>query len=201
MIIEPVKVDFEALGLGISRGHRTPGLHMSDIYNNLFQELEPKRYQKGSAPDALRMELGLNFEDLLEEGLRSRLTVGNAERPGEFTTEEGIIYSPDLIVFNGSTKLGEIKLTWMSSREVPRERTDGGFPPKFDKYFVQMKAYCHNLDLDEARLFAFFVCGNWDRTTGNKPEFLAWDIHFTQRELKENWQMLLNHARHARLLK
>ncbi len=193
MIIEPIACDPREFGLGESSGYRTPGLHMSDIYNDLYQRLEPKRYDKSKPLDPLRLELGLNFETLLEEGLKTRL---KGERPGEFVTEEGIIYSPDLIIFNRSVRLGEIKLTWMSSREVPRERTNG-FPPKFSKYFCQMMAYCHHLGTREARLFALFVNGDY---TVHAPEFLAWDIEFTQRELDENWAMLLNHARHQKML-
>ena len=194
MKIVPVKHGLEGI-IGVSTGYRTPGLHMSEIYNDLFQDLEPKRYIKGSKPDVLRMEAGLAFEDLLEEGIKKRLC---ADRPGEFTTEEGIIFTPDLIIFNGAPRgrLGEIKLTWMSSKEVPRDLANG-FPPKFDKYFVQMKAYCHHLDLGHARLLAFFVNGDYRPP---KPELLAWDIEFTPRELRENWQMLLNHAKHKRML-
>ena len=137
MIITPVPHGLEGI-VGVSTGPRSPGLHMSAIYNDLFQDLEPKRFQKGSVPNPLMLEAGLALENMLEEGLRQRLC---GERPPEQVTAEGIFYSPDLIIFNGHTRLGEIKLTWMSSKEVPRE-VSNGFPSQFDKYFVQMKAYC-----------------------------------------------------------
>jgi hypothetical protein len=175
---------------------RTPGLHMSDLYNSLFQELEPKRFQKGGKPDELRMELGLAFEELLEEGLKERLVKQGGGRPGEFTTAEGIIFSPDLLLFNGHTTVGEIKLTWLSSREVPRV-VDNNFPPKFDKWLVQMKAYCYALETASARLYAFFVNGDYKPP---KPELLCWDIEFTARELQENWALITNHGRHVGLL-
>lgn len=161
---------------------------MSEIYGALYQDLQPKRYKKGTHPDPLYLEAGLALEDMLEEGLKRRF--GNAERPGEFTTREGIIFTPDLLIFNGSTKLGEIKLTWMWSHDVPREETTA-FPPKFDKYLCQIKAYCYHLELDEARLLTYFVNGSG---RGSGPEFLAWDIYFTKRELEENWRMLMNYA-------
>lgn len=192
MHIVPVQHGLEDL-LGKSVGHRSPGLHMSDIYNDLFKALEPKRY-RGGAPDPLYLEAGLAFEDMIEEGLKRRLSGG--ERPGEFTTEEGIIFSPDLIIFNGETRLGEIKLTWMSTKEVPVEAANS-FPPRFEKYFVQMKAYCYHLQLGHARLICFFVNGSYRPP---KPELRAWDIEFTSRELRENWSMLLNHARARRML-
>ena len=192
MIITPVKHGLEDI-VGVSTGYRSSGLHMSTIYNDLFQDLEPKRFVRGTAPDPLRLEAGLAFEDMLEEGLKKRLA---GERPGEFTTAEGIIFTPDLLIFNGTTRLGEIKLTWMSSKEVPRDAARG-FPPKFDKWLCQMKAYSYHLELDHARLLAFFVNGNYRPP---RPELLAWDITFTARELKENWQMLLLHAKHKRML-
>lgn len=195
MNIVPVKHGLEDM-VGVSTGYRSPGLHMSEIYNSLYQEFEPKRYVKGSKPDVLRMEAGLAFEDMLEQGLKQRLA--GAERPGEFTTEEGIFFTPDLIIFNGAPRcrLGEIKLTWMSSKEVPREATNG-FPPKFSKYFCQMMAYCYHLELSESRLLCFFVNGDYRPP---RPELLAWDIGFTKRELEENWKMLHNHAQHKRML-
>ncbi len=164
---------------------RTPGLHISDIYGDLYERLEPKRY-KGGLPKAELLEAGLAFESILEEGLKNRL----AQRPGEILSPEGILMSPDLILFNGCVRVGEIKLTWMSSRDMPTE-TVNGLPPKFSKWDVQMRAYCHVLDTEHARLIGFFVNNDYKPPT---PRLLAWDITYTQRELDENWAMLLRHA-------
>ena len=189
MKIIPIPHD---LDLAVSTLPRSPGLHMSEIYNDLYQDLEPKRYQRGTAPDPLRLEAGLALESILEEGLKRRL----AQRPGEFRTPEGIIFSPDLLISNDHLRLGEIKLTWMSSRDVPHEQANS-FPPKFDKWFTQVKSYCHALETPWARLYAFFVNGDYKPPS---PELLAWDIEFSKRELGENMSALLNHARHKRLL-
>lgn len=201
--IKPVPHGLEDL-IGKS-GPRTPGLHMSSIYNALYQELEPKRFVKGSAPDPLRLEAGLAFESFLEEAFRARLN--NSERPPELEyTEPGfkvpILYNPDMIIFNGSNRLGEIKLTWMSSSAVPREATNGGFPPKFDKYFDQMMSYCYMLDMNQARLIGFFVNGDYKyykQPDGTSkpcgPELLAWDIEFTKREIAECWAKMIGFAK------
>jgi hypothetical protein len=193
MIITPVPHGLEDL-VGVS-GPRSGGLHMSTIYNDMFQDLEPKRFTRGTAPDPLRLEAGLAFETFLEDALRSRLV--RSERPDEMVSDEGILYNPDMIIFNGSTRLGEIKLTWMSSGEVPREVANG-FPPKFDKYFVQMMSYCHCLETPYAKLIAFFVNGPYVHPY--KPELLAWDIEFSKRELAENWARMMQHARTKRML-
>ena len=190
MKIVPIPHNLE---LGVSTLPRSPGLHMSQIYGDLYQDLEPKRFVRGGTPDINKMEAGLGLESVLEEGLKGRL----AERPGEFVTDEGIIYSPDLIIFNDVTRLGEIKLTWLSCREVPRE-PGNSLPQKMDKWLTQMKAYCYHLQTPYARLYAFFVNGTYKHPY--TPELLAWDIEFSTQELKENWQMLMNHARHKGML-
>jgi hypothetical protein len=182
---------------------RTPGLHMSDLYGSLYKYLEPDRYDTGTSIDPLRAELGFSLEGMLEDALKKRLTADSG-RPGEFVEPEyGIIYSPDMIIFNGHTRLGEMKLTWMSSREVPREPSNG-FPPKFDKYFTQMKLYCRCLETPYARLMALFVNGDYSyrKTKGATagPELLAWDITFTRRELDDEWAMVINHAKQRKLL-
>lgn len=207
MRVTPIEHGLEGVvGQNGAGFERTEGLHMSDIYGSLYKELEPERFDSGEPMDRNRLELGLSLEVMLEEGLRRRLTAESG-RPGEFVEpDHGIIYSPDLIIFNGHTRLGEIKLTWMSSREVPRE-PNGSFPPKFDKYFTQMKLYCRCLETPYARLLAFFVNGDYsfrkskDRTVPAAPELLAWDIEFTKRELEEEWRMCMNHAKMRGLIR
>ena len=197
MQITPIKHGLE-LGLSAPGYVRSPGPHASDLYGALFEALEPKRFDKSRPMDVHKLELGMAFEEALEEALKARL-IGT--RPGEFTSEEGVIFSPDLLLFEkGRTRVGEIKLTWMSSRGLA-EADLGGFPPKFDKWLCQIKLYARWLDTCYARLYALFVNGDYDRSRGMSPELLAWDLEFTTRELEENYQMVMNHARHVGLLK
>ena len=206
MIVTPVDHGFEDV-LGVSTSPRSPGLHMSEIYGDLYQDMEPTRYVRGAPMDPLRLEAGLIFEQMLEEGLKRRLQASGGGRPGEFVeSEHGIIYSPDLILFNGETRLGEIKLTWLSNSEMPREVANN-LPQKFDKYLTQMKAYCRCLETPYARLMALFVNGGYEFLRKNKaerkppaPAFGAWDLTFTKRELDENWSMLINHAKFKGML-
>ena len=122
-----------------------------------------------------------------------------SERPGEFTTPEGIIYTPDMLIFEDrGLRLGEIKLTWQSSREAPRAEATS-FPAKMNKWLTQIKAYCYHLETRLARLYVFYVNGSYGQG-GMNPELLSWDICFERRELEENWRMLLNHARHRGML-
>lgn len=206
MKITPVKHDYvEMMAKSVNTDTRTPGLHMSDLYNALYQDLEPKRYKKDSKPDDVKMGLGLTLEQILEDGLKQRLV----ERPDEQSVQVPglsipIYYSPDLIIFNGHTKVGEIKLTWMSSSEVPRTKGIDNFPSKFDKYFCQMKMYCRALEVNHAQLIVCFINGRWDwkdKENGFRPELLVWDIEFSKRELEEEWQTVMNYGKSSGLFK
>jgi hypothetical protein len=198
---------------------RTPGLHMSDIYGSLYKVLNPKRYDKRDADgkplpfNELHMEVGSGFEEALEPMLRARLI--DAARPGEFATQHaadcvyaqvkvqvgdpscpcgaGVIYSPDHFLFDGVFRLGEFKLTWMSIAKGLRD-------PRFDKWFCQMKAYCYHLQTRYARLYVLFVNGDWSFKLATGPMLLAWDIEFTTKELREEWNLLLRHAREKEML-
>lgn len=196
---------------------RTPGLHMSDIYDSLYKGLNPKRYDKRDPVtgeplpfDELRMEVGTSFEEVLEPAVRERVV--GAERPGEYATQHqsdclyagtrvlvgdptcpcgaGVIYSPDHFLFNGVFRLGEFKVTWMSIRK-------GLTDPRFDKWFCQIKAYCYHLNTVYARLYGLFINGDYKTYT---PDLKSWDITFTQKELREEWSLLLRHARKQSML-
>lgn len=194
MLITPCPHGLEDI-VGVSPGGRSHGqVHMSDIYGRYYEVVNPRKPNKFiSEAQSLYFEAGLAFEQLLEEALKKRL---GGERPGELTTEEGIVYSPDLIIFDTACRLGEIKVTWLSNKEVPREPSNG-FPPKFEKYFTQMACYCHALETPYARLIAFFVNADYKPP---RPELLAWDVEFTKRELDENWRKMMNVARSEGML-
>ena len=187
---------------------RSPGLHMSTIYNSLYRALEPKRYGKEGDPLPMdKLEAGMIWEELLEAGFKQRPGLAfQAWRPGEFRTEEhGIAYSPDLIITNGDTRVGEIKLTWMSCKEAPvsleqaiaagrpdlaNTRTE--FGPRFSKWFTQIQVYAYHLELLDARLIVLFINGNYKPPS---PVPLAWDLRFTPEELAEEWGMVLAHGK------
>lgn len=110
-------------------------------------------------------------------------------RPQEFWLD-GISGSPDLISLS-EWRLGETKYTWKSSRGLTELINSGTGP--FWVWLVQMKSYCHMINTNKARLFAFFVNGNY--RDGYKPEWRTLDFEFTSMELRENWDMIKAHAR------
>lgn len=189
---------------------RTPGLHASDLYNAFYKDFDPKRYDKRDAAgnatplDLAKMELGTSFEEVLEPALAARLF---GERPGEFVHHHAdcddsklgsvwckqncVIYSPDyLFDIDGELVLGEFKCTWYSTRDAPLD-------PKFAKWWTQIKLYCYWLQLRRARLYVFFVNGDYKPPS---PVLRAWEATFTQRELQDEHDLIIRNARKKGLL-
>jgi hypothetical protein len=193
-------------GLDIAPEHtdaeRSPGLHMSDIYNDLYQDLEPKRFIRGSKPAPALLAVGIALEQyterlLLKHGIQ-------AERPPEFRTPDqyGIAFSPDLLIYNGGVKGGEIKATFMSSREWPTEQARA-LPQKADKYVTQTKSYGHNLEIPDWILFVWFLKGKWEKSKSDQvvlADFRAFHLTYMAGEMQREYRMLINHAKHKGML-
>jgi len=183
MIVKPITLDIDWLKSDLVR---SPGVHASDIYGDLYKKLEPKRYDYDEDANPLLMALGTAWERHFEYLLAANGI--EVERPEEFMSPEGIAYSPDLIIFNGITRLGEIKYTSMSADDMPDEPTNN-LPPKLDKYLTQMKLYAFWLGLNDGWLAVLFNHQPWN------PQFRMVDIHWTDQELRDNHAMIMNHWR------
>lgn len=199
MIVRPFEHGLDLAPADLSRSR---GVHMSDLYTDLYQDLEPERYVRGSEPEPALLAIGIALERYTEQ-LLLRAGIG-AQRPPEFRTPDqyGIAFSPDLLIANGRMKGGEIKATFMSVREWPTERTNA-LPPKADKYVTQMKAYGHNLEIPEWILFGWFLKGKWEKGREETPlaVFRAFELTFTAQEMHEEYQMLVNHGLDKGILK
>lgn len=184
MIIVARKVSVADLGLEASPP-RSNTLHVSTLIKAILMGLEPARFG-GTDDPSVKFEMGFAVERAIEEAWRLRRI--DVLRPGEFE-KDGITGSPDGVSFIvGTPIVEEIKCTWMSSRGCPDDR-------KFIHWIWQMKAYCHLIDTDRARLHAFFVNGDYVQ---REPQYLSWDLKFSERELEENWSMLRNQAKALR---
>ncbi len=171
---------------------RSPGLHMSEVYGSLYAELEPKRYGGDEPPPPMLLAMGTAWEKHLEYLLIKSAPAGvTITRPDEFMNADGIAFSPDLLIQNGDLRVGEIKLTWQSSREDISA-------PKFSKWFVQLMAYCREMETNLGRLYITFV--NGDYGANRLPQLKIWDITFSERDLQDNYRMLLAHAKRKGML-
>jgi hypothetical protein len=212
------------IGQSASFGHRSEGLHVSEIYKRLMVRLEPKKYGTPiDDPARRRMEVGIVFENMLEQGLVEKYAT---QRVGEIVSEEGIIMSPDGV--NPALVAGEeYKATWKSCRHGLVD-SDGAPLKNFLVWFIQMKAYGKpgHLGLNDWLLRVLFVngdyswhavpdcyevgpcaphqyrkkpiCGGGDCPCG--PLFHSYKIFFSDEEMEDNWRMLLNIAREEGLL-
>ncbi len=185
-----MKIESTEHGLDLLKSDlvRSPGVHMSDLYGSLFKELEPQRYGGDAPPDPMLLAMGTAWEAHLEKLL---LQQPGISRPEAFIDANGIGFSPDLFIFNGVFRVGEIKLTWMSSREDISS-------PKFSKWLVQLMAYCYRCDTEYGRIYATFV--NGDYGAHRWPELKVWDLTFGMNELKDNYDMLIAHGKRRGLL-
>ena len=167
-------------------GERTPGLHLSDILQDLYIRLnKPKRRGEEEAGPELLWTLGLGWEHLLSWAWSQAFPEipHQVIHPGEFQ-KDGIWMTPDRVDV-GVPCVIEMKCTFKSFAKNPID--DMWY------YIVQGKAYCHALELDRCRYYVMFIkdlLGGYGH--GMIPP-KVWDVEFTKGELERNWEMITNH--------
>lgn len=200
--------------LGHSTGDRTTDkVHVSDIYKLLMKRLQPERFDTGKPMDMSRVEVGLLFENMLEKSMAEKFAT---VRPGEIVSEDGteIYMSPDGI--NPTEMAGEeYKATFLSCRHGVSETVivngESSEVPldKFVHWFIQMKAYSRWINLRTFFLRVLFLNGNYNRSGLLKsglpdpdagPTFKSYKITFTDKEVYDNWDMLIAIAREEGLI-
>ncbi len=190
MVVTPVDYTLDLLKSDLVR---SPGLHASTIYGDLFKVLEPKRYDFGDAPlNGALMALGTAWEKHFEYLLLANGI--DAHRPEEMMSPEGIAYSPDLLISNGVDRVGEIKLTSMGLHDFPTAEANG-LPPKADKYNVQLMLYAYWLGLTDGWIGIMSIRKPY------APELRCYDLSWTVHELQENHRMIINFATSTGLIK
>lgn len=153
-------------------------LHLSTIYNDLEATLFPRKNSGADMNNQLWAEAGFLWEGVLTRSLAEHCS----PRPGEVELD-GIVGSPD--GYDPTTgMLDEYKLTWKSIRNA--------HPENVWKWQVQVKGYCKMLGTTTARFHVFYVMGDY---RGSGPLYRSYLFSYTQREIDENWQLLVNHAR------
>ncbi len=166
------------------RGHRTRGLHLSDIISDLLEKSGLGYKGKGFVDMQLTAEIGLLWEDVLAYVMGEKY----AESPGEIE-KDGIIMTPDGV---GPDPVGlvpivveEYKATWKSTRTHPNEVV---------RYMMQVKGYCQAVETNTAIMHVFYIVGDYK---GSGPMYRRCRLTFTDKELWENWEMIRKHAKWA----
>ena len=79
-------------------------------------------------------------------------------------------------------------MSWKSYRTHPNELLN---------YMMQVKSYCHVVETNVCVMKMMYIMGDYK---GSGPMYRESRITFTNRELKENWDMLIGHAKKEGML-
>jgi hypothetical protein len=195
--LEEIHIEIAKPGSGLPRSdaRETGKLHVSDVIRYI---MSVSGMTKGATewehdPLTLAGELGFMWEDILGWAYADRAGI----RPGEFE-KDGLVGSPDglgesvahaiaagklsSVPEPGALADYEYKCTWKSVRNSPDDNW---------YWMTQFKAYAHMIDTNVVILFALYLFGDWK---GHGPIDKQFRIEYSNRELKENWSMLLKHA-------
>ncbi len=123
---------------------------------------------------------------LWERALSIALRHNPSHRIGEIK-RDGIIMSPDYVDFGDGpeceTVVEEYKCTALSSSKSPTENW---------KWMMQVKGYCKAVGATKC---IFRVLHHMDIMWKPGECYKVWELVFTQAELDENWEAVLNHAK------
>jgi|SRR5579863_560691 len=175
---------------------RSTGLHLSEIIRRAAYKLrlltpdddqteeEFFDFSQVKRIPQLRMHLGIAWENYISQLLPQKPGHTLMFHPGELYLSD-IAMSPDAIEFgpDGQVIIHEFKCTWKSSR---------GIIDKQWMWLTQIKGYLKAVGGNHARLHVFYVRGDY---AASWPEATTWELEFSDRELDDNWEMLLREAR------
>lgn len=153
---------------------RTPGLHLSQIYNDIENEL----YNPRKTDNPLWAQVGFLWEEVLTLAFKFVLGV----RPNE-VFYDGIIGSPDgYSPDNGY--VDEYKCTWKSANK--------GIETKW-KWHTQTMGYCKMIGgINVVRFRVLYINGFYN---GEGPVYEDTYVHYDSVEIDNNWRMLTDHAK------
>jgi len=122
-------------------------------------------------------------DDVLQGGLIAKEHCKSRKHNGIFFTPDGIN--------TARQRVAEFKFTWVSSSRTGDDHMDGIW-----KWPVQNMAYCYGTGYLMGELKAVFVVGDYKQSTYEPfPEAYEFDLDYSQRELDENFSLIVNNAR------
>lgn len=160
---------------------RSKGLHLSGVIHDMDKVLSLTTRPDWDT-DEKREETLMQFEKgwLWEEALSRAFGAKGAHRIGEVSLDE-IAMSPDGVVYGEDGKaihIEEYKCTAYSSAKSPADMW---------RWMMQVKGYCKAVGVTKCVFRALHL--------SFVPVYKVWEIVFTQRELDENWEAVLNHVK------
>ena len=170
----------EALVISLLNDCYQPRERVGDHVTDLLWCMR-KSYYNVTAPLAPPMELQLHF--LRGQVLHAMLQAG-AALPEVSVECDGIVGSIDELIDDAVVEYKTTNISvGKSAYELP------------DEWWRQIMAYCHMAGVTKARLVVLHLQGDWKKN--RLPQIKAYDIEFTEAELKDNWQTMV--YRHRQL--
>ncbi len=177
---------------------RSKGLHLTDIISSLEKKLDLGFKGDGFKDLGLTGEIGFWWEDVLETAFSKRhsVRIGEVSLDGVAGSPDGVCLDPGFILNDGTViadpaddlVLEEFKCTWKSAKHALADNW---------RYMTQVKGYCHMLGFN---IVVFRVCYLFGFYNGEGPMYREGYIQFSQRDLKANWKMLIDHAKEEKML-
>lgn len=159
---------------------RAEGIHLGHVIKSLETSVGLGYKGDGFNDMQLTAEVGLLWERALSKIMGEKYGI----RPPQMQLD-GIWMSPDGIGDDPAGEepmvLEEYKATWKSTKGMPEENF---------YYMCQVKSYCHALGTPVAVMRIFYLMGDYK---GSGPQYRVARYRFTQRELEDNWRMILQH--------
>lgn len=196
-----VQIDLQANRSGVSSDHlkvkappRSDGVHCSTLIRQVCVNLglfgnSGSRFNIDSVIDEedfpIPMAMGMAWEDWLSRQYPDmHYHIGELHSDGVSMSPDGVTVPSDWDFDLGAGIIDEFKLTYKSARRPIEKQT---------AWLMQVKAYCRALPTTCARLHVLYVNGDYDyNRPGMPPQYIVYNLQFTQQELDTNWSILLN---------
>ena len=150
---------------------RAEGMHVSVIINNMALTAGISTNKPIDADSVMRMTMGFVWEDIVGDYLATffhQIT----QIPAERDNIHGTLDAYDTIAH----EVHEYKATWKGEDKAIQDAW---------RWYTQIKAYCLMTNVTSAKLRVLHLCPY--------PRPRTYKLVFTQQELNENWQAILQH--------
>lgn len=174
----PVR-DYDRIFMSSSQSRRSKGIHLSGIIKGILLLDDPERYGSPIDDNARAMfELGFRWENTLKPTYPEDVI-------RQFEMKKNRIIGTCDALFPRHWRIGESKATWISAKHDI-------LSPRLKHWIWQGCGYCAMADATEIQYDVLYVNGYYDRTERPRPIYRRWLLEFKRREVRENWEMLLN---------
>jgi hypothetical protein len=182
---------------------RSPGLHLSQLIQEIALytgDLDPEWEGADLHPETIN--IGIAFEEALAKFIHREIVYHPDEMhvDGVAMSMDGLtIIGDETSLFHvdtlneGDTVLHEFKTTRKSSRK-------GDNLDLLPMWMWQIKGYLYGCSSLTCFLHVLWLNGDytWDKSDAGKPTYTIYRLDFTEIELMENWEMLMQwkHVNH-----